>query len=552
MKIVVTGANGYIGSHVVKELLNSKHKVIAVDLNDSRIDPRAIIYSEDIFDDTKNLYEEWEKPDVVIHLACKDVPVHNSMWHVDNIHKNFRFLKNLIDSGLKQVITVGSMHDIGYHVGAIDENTVPNPQTFYGVSKDSLRRLMEIYTKDKNVIYQHLRFYYTYGDDEQSSGSIFSKILEMEKQGKETFAFTDGKNKFDYINIDELAVQIKTVAEQKEVQGIINCCSGKPIAIKDMVESFIKENHLKIRPEYGKYPVRSYDSPCVYGDAAKIKTLIQDNPRCIITIPIYKSSLTSQEKESLIQCIRVLYKYPISLVCPQNLNLENYQEIFKKMDKTFVCERFGDENFKNRDSYSKLLLSNYFYQRYIQYDYILIYQLDAWVFTDELMYWCNKNYDYIGAPWKIDVLKKMVGFAPEYGGNGGFSLRKVSSFLKLTNLKISYKDVYTYLSFSEIYKLKKKKKFISNFLNIPYFFYFWIMQKWLLGKEIHNEDLVIAKYAKLLIPQFKFANKIDSAKFSIESFCDEFYSLINNKLPFGAHNYWTNLEFWTKVSGKND
>ena len=85
------------------------------------------------------------------------------------------------------------MHDIGYHVGAIDENTVPNPQTFYGVSKDSLRRLMEIYTKDKNVIYQHLRFYYTYGDDEQSSGSIFSKILEMEKQGKETFAFTDGK-----------------------------------------------------------------------------------------------------------------------------------------------------------------------------------------------------------------------------------------------------------------------------------------------------------------------------------------------------------------------
>ena len=177
MKIVVTGANGYIGSHVVKELLNSKHKVIAVDLNDSRIDPRAIIYSEDIFDDTKNLYEEWEKPDVVIHLACKDVPVHNSMWHVDNIHKNFRFLKNLIDSGLKQVITVGSMHDIGYHVGAIDENTVPNPQTFYGVSKDSLRRLMEIYTKDKNVIYQHLRFYYTYGDDEQSSGSIFSKIL---------------------------------------------------------------------------------------------------------------------------------------------------------------------------------------------------------------------------------------------------------------------------------------------------------------------------------------------------------------------------------------
>lgn len=274
MQLVVTGANGYIGSHVVKELLNSKHKVIAVDLNDSRIDPRAIIYREDIFDDTKNLYEEWEKPDVVIHLACKDVPVHNSMWHVDNIHKNFRFLKNLIDGGLKQVITVGSMHDIGYHVGAIDDNTAPNPQTFYGVSKDSLRRLMEIYTKDKNVVYQHLRFYYTYGDDEQSSGSIFSKILQMEKDGKTSFPFTDGKNKFDYIHINELAAQIRMVAEQKDVNGIINCCSGVPIAIKYMVEKFLIENNLKIKPDFGKFPTRPYDSPCIYGDNRKIQEII--------------------------------------------------------------------------------------------------------------------------------------------------------------------------------------------------------------------------------------------------------------------------------------
>lgn len=274
MQIVVTGANGYIGSHVVKEFLDAGHTVVAVDLKHDRVDKRAVIYDENIYDESKNLFNEWGCPDVVIHLACKDVPVHNSLWHVDSIPANFRMLKNLIDSGLKQVVTVGSMHDIGYFEGAIDENTVPNPQTFYGVSKDSLRRLMEIYTKDKDVTYQHLRFFYTYGDDEQSSGSVFSKILQMEKEGKETFPFTDGKNKFDYININELAHQIRAVVEQKEVTGIINCCSGKPVAIKDMVEKYLKDNNLKIRPDFGKFPSRPYDSPCVYGDAGKINSVL--------------------------------------------------------------------------------------------------------------------------------------------------------------------------------------------------------------------------------------------------------------------------------------
>lgn len=275
MKAVVTGANGYIGSHLVKELLNNNYEVIAADLKHDRIDKRAIIYDGDIYDLSKNLYEEWRKPDVIIHLACKDVPIHNSLWHIESIYKNFLFLKKLIDSGMQQIITVGSMHDIGYHEGAIDENTIPNPQTFYGVSKDTLRRILEIYIKDKDVTYQHLRFFYTYGDDEQSSGSIFSKILQMEKEGKTTFPFTDGKNKFDYININELAKQIRMVAQQKEISGIINCCSGIPISIKEKVEEFIKENNLKIRPDFGKYPSRPYDSPCVYGDNSLIREIIE-------------------------------------------------------------------------------------------------------------------------------------------------------------------------------------------------------------------------------------------------------------------------------------
>lgn len=275
MRIVVTGANGYIGSHLTKTLLDMNCSVVAVDITTNLIDTRAEIRKDNIYDKGKNFYEEWQNPDVVIHLACKDVPVHNSLWHINSISDNFYFIKNLIDNGCKHIITIGSMHDVRYYEGAVSENVPPNPRTFYGISKDTLRRLIEVYISDKEVTYQHLRFFYTYGDDEQSSGSIFSKILQMEKQGQTTFPFTDGQNEFDYIHINELTKQIAAVAFQTEISGIINCCSGKPIKIKDKVESFIKENNLKIKPAYGQFPSRQYDSPCIYGDNKKITEILK-------------------------------------------------------------------------------------------------------------------------------------------------------------------------------------------------------------------------------------------------------------------------------------
>ena len=276
-KIVITGANGYIGSHLTKEMLDAGYEVTAIDINNGRIDSRANYKNIDLYNPDTDLYTELGKPDIVMHFACKDVPVHNSLYHVEYIYKNFLMIKKLIDSGLKHIVTVGSMHDVGYWEGAIDENTPTNPRTFYGVSKDTLRRLVEIYTSDKDVCYQHLRFYYTYGDDEQSSGSIFSKILQMSKEGKDMFPFTDGKNKFDYIEIHELAKQIRMAVEQNEICGIINCCSGEPVAIGEMVDNFIKNHHLKIKPQYGAYPKRAYDSPAVWGDNSKIKKIMEQH-----------------------------------------------------------------------------------------------------------------------------------------------------------------------------------------------------------------------------------------------------------------------------------
>ena len=278
-KILITGANGYIGYHLVKQLCDEGDTVLAVDIKNDRIDERAEFINCNLFSGDCDLVEHLAKdnkmPDIYVNLACKDVAVHNSLWHINSIPLVLDLFKSFIDNGTKRVITVGSMHDVGYFEGMVTEDVIPNPTTFYGISKDTIRRLVASYAVIKGVSHAHLRFFYTYGDDLQSSGSIFSKILQMEQEGKTMFPFTDGLNQFDYTEIHELARYISNAAKSNYT-GIINCCSGKPITIKDMVNKFLADNNLKIRPEYGAFPSRPYDSPCIYGDAALINKIMKD------------------------------------------------------------------------------------------------------------------------------------------------------------------------------------------------------------------------------------------------------------------------------------
>jgi len=237
-------------------------------------------------------------------------------------------------------------------------------------------------------------------------------------------------------------------------------------------------------------------------------------------------------------------------VCGKTLDVSEYEKIFAKFHKNCIIERFDDNNFKNRRTYSDFCLSKTFYERFSNYKYMLIYQLDAWVFKDELEYWCKQDYDYIGAPWKLDALYELTGVKVNCGGNGGFSLRKIDSMLDLINLGISSKKALSKLTFWEIFKIieKRKGKFRLRYLWKSLTAY--IFQKKFFGEESENEDLIIAKNAGILIPTFKFPTETEAARFSIESFHEYYYDLINHEFPFGAHNYFSNKKIWDKLSEK--
>lgn len=272
MKVVVTGASGYIGRHVVDALIKMHHEVIAVDMINKGINTDATFLSLDIFSD--DIYNKLGRPDACIHMAWKDGFNHASDAHMGMLSKHYAFIKNMIDGGVKYLSVMGTMHEIGYYEGCVDENTPTNPLSMYGIAKNALREASLLLAEKSNTALMWLRAYYILGDD-SNNNSIFTKITQMEHEGKASFPFVSGKNKYDFIHVAELAKQIATASTQSEITGIINCCSGKPVSLADKVNEFIEKNHYSIRPDYGKFPERPYDSPAIWGDNTKINLIME-------------------------------------------------------------------------------------------------------------------------------------------------------------------------------------------------------------------------------------------------------------------------------------
>ena len=275
MKILVTGANGYIGSNVVKQLLDSGHEVVACDIASNNIDARAEVKQFDIFSikESDNAFTTLGNPDVCLHLAWRDGFVHNSPKQMLDLSSHYKFLTNLINNGLKHLAVMGTMHEVGYHEGKIDSYTPCNPQSLYGIAKNTLRQSIMLFAAQNGCKLQWIRAFYIYGDDLKNH-SIFTKLIEASEAGKKTFPFTSGKNKYDFMKVSELVKQISAVITQDKHTGIINCCTGKAISLAEAVEGFIKEHNLDIKLEYGTFPDRPYDSPCIYGDNTTIQKIL--------------------------------------------------------------------------------------------------------------------------------------------------------------------------------------------------------------------------------------------------------------------------------------
>src|SRR5262245_21541072 len=148
----------------------------------------------------------------------------------------------------------------------------------------------------------------------------------------------------------------------------------------------------------------------------------------IVLIIAYKDKLDWYEEIGLRQCFRVLGNHPISLVCPDGLNVDAHRRIAPKLRVDFIPPHW-QSSYK---SFFRLKVLPFLYRRYARYEYILFHELDAFVFRDDLARWCASGWDYIGAPWFEGYNKAAADAKPLGAGNGGFCLRRTAAMLRVS------------------------------------------------------------------------------------------------------------------------
>lgn len=266
-----------------------------------------------------------------------------------------------------------------------------------------------------------------------------------------------------------------------------------------------------------------------------------EEKKVAIVVPVYRTRLTIEEQISMRHLTHFLGAFDKYLILPETLDFS--------IDG-FQTKRFADKFFASVDSYSALMLWKDFYTAFDDYEYILIYQLDALVFSGALDEWCAANWDYVGAPFMRCEDSPLVTI--EGGGNGGFSLRKVESFLRvLTAPTYRVEAIEKWDIFNrhqprykqELNRLIKAAKRVRTF-NQPR----RPGMKWYLGREAEyrfNEDLFWSFEAAKHYPQFAIPTVRESLRFSFEVAPRKCFEINGNRLPFGCHA-WCKYDraFW--------
>ena len=238
--------------------------------------------------------------------------------------------------------------------------------------------------------------------------------------------------------------------------------------------------------------------------------------KAAVLIPVYKKQLNDNEYLALNQCFKILSKHKIIFFASENLETNFYEEFCLENNIKFEVERFEDKYFNDLWGYNELLKNENFYKRFLNYEYILIYQLDAFVFKDELIYWCNKGYDYIGAPWfegfgQATENNEMLPIC----GNGGFSLRKTKTFYDL--FSIIQKDI------------TPENEYMKS----------------LVDNKKASEDLLICTVFPKYFKNLNIAKSEEAKYFSFECLPKKLYEEINYQLPFGCHSWEKyDSDFW--------
>ena len=283
-KILVTGATGFIGNYVVNELLANNFLVIATSSNEEKAKQASwyagvtyIPFNFVDYNSSINYHHFFGEPDLVIHLAWEGLPNYKETFHLtENLPRHLALLANMIKNGLRDLTVTGTCFEYGKTEGKLSEAMETHPANSYAQAKDELRKHLQLMCVQFQFHFKWLRLFYMYGKG-QLVNSLFSQLDKALEKNEESFNMSGGAQQRDYLPVEKAATYIVKVALQQEVDGIINCCSGQPVSVKNMVENYLEEKKKAIHLNLGYYPYTDYEAMAFWGDNNKLKLVINDD-----------------------------------------------------------------------------------------------------------------------------------------------------------------------------------------------------------------------------------------------------------------------------------
>ncbi len=273
MKLLITGASGFIGQHVVARLRQCDDIEVSI-LSRRPVAIRGITTIEGAISHDGPDWTALGSPDTVLHLAWGGLPNYRSTHHFDELCAHSTFVRRLIRDGLPRLVCAGTCFEYGMRDGCLAEDQLTDPSNPYGLAKDGLRRQLMMEAGTTDVLWA--RFFYLYGSG-QAPNSLYSQVQAAIKRRDASFAMSGGEQLRDFLAIETAVDHLVRLTLDRRATGIVNIASGVPMSVRSLVEKWFVEAGHSISLDLGRYPYPDWEPFAFWGSTTRLSALLMND-----------------------------------------------------------------------------------------------------------------------------------------------------------------------------------------------------------------------------------------------------------------------------------